>query len=265
MKRFISFSGGVESTTACILYGKGATAIFCDAGNEESEMYDRLNYCEEKLKEIHSGDFTLIRLKPSVKVKGELMSKISEAALKWGFPSQTYRWCTKYFKIIPIDNFLKDAGDCELIIGFNADEEPGNDRTGNLMKCKNVKYSYNLYEDGHTRLDCERILIEHNLLPSFPVYMSRGGCHFCFFKTRKELKAKYIFDKEGFLKDEDYETELNAAYDRKKFYAINISAGTYKSIRNEVEAEINNWGLEQVKLFYKDISAKKPCGAFCHR
>jgi PP-loop superfamily ATP-utilizing enzyme len=29
MKRFISFSGGVESTTMCILYGKGATAIWC--------------------------------------------------------------------------------------------------------------------------------------------------------------------------------------------------------------------------------------------
>lgn len=28
--RYIAFSGGVESTTMCLLYGKGATAIFSD-------------------------------------------------------------------------------------------------------------------------------------------------------------------------------------------------------------------------------------------
>lgn len=41
-KRFISFSGGVESTTMCILYGKGATAIWCDTGDEEPEMYKQI-------------------------------------------------------------------------------------------------------------------------------------------------------------------------------------------------------------------------------
>ena len=73
MKRFISFSGGVESTTMCILYGKGATAIWCDTGAEHDEMYERIDYCEKRLKEIHNGDFELIRLKASVMVKGNLV------------------------------------------------------------------------------------------------------------------------------------------------------------------------------------------------
>jgi len=34
MKRFIAFSGGVESTAMCLLYGKGATAVFTDTGNK---------------------------------------------------------------------------------------------------------------------------------------------------------------------------------------------------------------------------------------
>jgi hypothetical protein len=37
MKKFISLSAGVESTTMCLLYGKGATAIFSDAGDEDRE------------------------------------------------------------------------------------------------------------------------------------------------------------------------------------------------------------------------------------
>jgi 3'-phosphoadenosine 5'-phosphosulfate sulfotransferase (PAPS reductase)/FAD synthetase len=62
MKRFISFSGGVESTTMCILYGKGATAIWCDTGAEHNEMYERINYVEDKLKELHKGDFNLVKV-----------------------------------------------------------------------------------------------------------------------------------------------------------------------------------------------------------
>ena len=49
-KRFISFSGGVESTTMCILFGKGAKAIWCDTGAEHEEMYERIDFVEAKLK-----------------------------------------------------------------------------------------------------------------------------------------------------------------------------------------------------------------------
>lgn len=51
-KRFISFSGGVESTTMCILFGKGAKAIWCDTGAEHEEMYATIDFVEAKLKEL---------------------------------------------------------------------------------------------------------------------------------------------------------------------------------------------------------------------
>jgi len=41
MQKFISFSGGVESTTMCVLYGKDAKAIWADAGAEHDFMYER--------------------------------------------------------------------------------------------------------------------------------------------------------------------------------------------------------------------------------
>jgi len=266
MKKFISFSGGVESTTMCILYGKGATAIWCDTGDEEPEMYERINECEIKLKEIHNGDFKLIRIIPKVITKKGTFSTLLEGSIIWSlFPSQTKRWCTIYLKIKPIDDFLKAQGDCELMIGFNADEEPTKDRTGNFMKCKNVYYTYPLYNEGKTRIDCEDILYDYDLHPEFPIYMQRGGCRKCFYKGEKELKAKYIFNKKGFLEDKAYEIEMNEKSNRKKFYAINISAGSYQTIQNKVEQEIELWGLEEVKKMYKEIITHKPCGAFCHR
>ena len=71
MKRFISFSGGVESTTMCLLYGKGATAIVCDTGDEEDEMYERWDFVESAMKVIHDNDFTLLRINAIVIAKGK--------------------------------------------------------------------------------------------------------------------------------------------------------------------------------------------------
>ena len=148
MKRFISFSGGVESTTMCVLYGKGATAIWCDTGAEHPQMYERIDLVEKRLKEIHNGDFELIRIIPNVKVKGTFVNNLIDAIVGWKFmPTVSQRWCTGKFKIEPIDLFLKEQGECELMIGFNSDEEPNKDRTGNFMKCKNVKYTYK-HESG---------------------------------------------------------------------------------------------------------------------
>jgi 3'-phosphoadenosine 5'-phosphosulfate sulfotransferase (PAPS reductase)/FAD synthetase len=171
--KYIAFSGGVESTTMCILYGKGAKAIWCDTGAEHSEMYERMNIVEDKLKQLHNGDFEIIRLTPEIKHKGKLYKGLENLVLAYKFmPSGMKRYCTREFKIKPIDKYLKEVGECELLIGFNADET---DRVGNLEAMPNINYKYPLVEDGHDRGDCEAILNLHGLHPNFPIYMSRGG------------------------------------------------------------------------------------------
>ncbi len=138
--RFISFSGGVESTTMCILYGKGAKAIWCDTGAEHDEMYQRIDYCEKALKQIHDGDFEIIRLKANVKVNGNFVSSLTDAIMGWMFmPTQGRRWCTGKFKVEPIDSYLMQQGESELMIGLNSDEET---RGGNWGMMANVKYTY---------------------------------------------------------------------------------------------------------------------------
>lgn len=261
MKRFISFSGGVESTTMCVLYGKGATAIWCDTGAEHDEMYKRIDDCEKVLNQLHGGDFELIRLKANVNVKGSWVDNLIDAILGWKFmPSLGQRWCTGKFKIEPIDTFLEQQGECELLIGLNADEEA---REGNWGLKANVKYVYKLQDDDLTRDDCIDILNQYNLNPDFPLYMSRGGCFMCIFKSISEYKAMYIFDRKTFDRVKDI--ELKVQDKRGKFFSISVSGKSMSWIAVEVESEISGWGLEAVKDFYKQIKQVQSCGAFCHR
>ena len=266
MKKYISFSGGVESTTMCILYGKGATAIWCDTGWEHDVMSKRIDDCEARLKEIHEGDFELIRAKPSVTAKDIKVSRLQDYIRKMMFmPNIRARYCTNDFKIQPIEKILKTAGECELMLGFNADEEPGEgkNRIGNLEKLKNVKYTYPLYAAGYDRDMCEDILRLYGLHPDFPVYMKRGGCVGCIFKSVAEFKALYYFNRAEF--DDNLNLENEVQDKRKKFFTLSVSQRSFTSIAAECEREISLWGREQVEKMYQKVKPGQSCGPFCQR
>ena len=111
MKRFISFSGGVESTTMCLIYGKGATAIFCDTGSEHREMYERIDYISKMLTAYHGGDFRLVVVRASVEAKGQEVTSLTDYIYRMNFfPSGQSRFCTRLFKIAPIDAYLREQG-----------------------------------------------------------------------------------------------------------------------------------------------------------
>jgi 3'-phosphoadenosine 5'-phosphosulfate sulfotransferase (PAPS reductase)/FAD synthetase len=258
MKTFISFSGGVESTAMCVLYGKDATAIWCDTGAEHEKMYERINNVENYIKKIYPS-FNIIKLKPSVKLKGVFVDNLIDAVVVQRFmPSVMKRYCTGLFKITPIDNFLKSQGECRLLIGLNADETG---RTGNLKMCKNVKYEYPLIDDGLGRSDCEDILRLHNLHPNFPAYMGRGGCSMCFFKSEKEYKAMYYNNRPEYEKMVEFEGKYQDK--RIKKYAIMSSGKTLKELGKECESEMFK---SDIFRYYEEKTNKtKSCGPFCMR
>lgn len=262
MKRYISFSGGVESTTMCLLYGKGATAIWCDTGWEYEAMYQRMDTVEQRLKDYHGGNFELVRIKNvRVKVRGVEVETLASYIAKSQFmPTKQMRYCTRLFKIEPIERLLSQSGECELMIGFNADEE---DRTGNLEKLPNVHYRYPLIESGYTREMCEDILRLHGLHPDFPAYMKRGGCVGCIFKSVAEFKAMYFFSRQEF--DETRQLEESIQDKRGKFFTLSMSQRSFSSIAEECERELALWGEAGVKEMYSKIKASQSCGAFCHR
>ena len=260
MKTYISFSGGVESTTMCILYGKGATAIFCDTGSEHKELYKRLDYVEEYMTNLHGGDFNLVRVKADKKTKeNRNVDSLTEYIKDYKYmPSSGARFCTRIFKIEPIEKYLSDKGDVEMLIGLNYDESW---RTGNLEQLKNCTYTYPLVRDELDREDCISILDLHGLNPNFPLYMQRGGCKFCFFKKEAEYKAMYYFDRETF--NENLELEKSIQDKKKKFFSIMPSGKSMAQLAKECESTLFN--DIDMKELYGQIEKTTYCGGFCHR
>jgi len=254
MKKFISFSGGVESSTMAILYGNEADLIWCDTGAEHDEIYKRVDDFEIFIKSIHTN-CNLIRLTANVKHKGQYYNSLIDYALATKFlPNNGARYCTAEFKIKPIDNFLKSQGNCELMIGFNYDEK---DRAGNMEKIRNVTYSYPLITDEFDRSDCENILKNYGVHPTFPAYMSRGGCKMCYFKSENEYKAMYYLNRKEFNEIKELEQKIQ---DKKtNFFAIMPSGKSMQQLENELQ---NTLDLDFISM-YK--SKEKTCGAFCRR
>ncbi len=253
MKKFISFSGGVESRTMAILYGSKADAIFADTGSEHDELYSQLEEVEKKIRNFHQNDFKIIKVK-NEKYES-LESYIRETKF---FPSFKSRFCTRMFKIEPIDNYLKQFKDegVELMIGLNAEE--GDMRTGNHGLLKHVKYSYPLHDDNINRTLCKKVLESAEILPNFPVYMQRGGCKFCYYKSKKEYAAMALMEANEFNEVATLEEDIQD--ERKKWYAIR------DGIKN-----MRDFGVMSKNVIftpeemYPVINKTTSCGVFCNR
>jgi 3'-phosphoadenosine 5'-phosphosulfate sulfotransferase (PAPS reductase)/FAD synthetase len=258
MSKYISFSGGVESTTMCLLYGEGATAIWCDTGSEHALMYERIDHVEQMLKEHHKGNFTLVRIRANVTVGDEKVDSLTDYIIARKFmPSPRQRFCTRLFKIQPIDLFLSAQGDCELMIGLNADE--AENRTGNHGLQPNVNYSYPLVDAGMDRADCIEILEHYGLMPDFPPYMDRGGCKFCPFKSKKEYAAMVHFALAEI--EEVRELEEHIQDNRNKYFRIRSNM---PRLRDFIATEKNNL-IGNLSQYYAADTEQKSCGVFCHR
>jgi 3'-phosphoadenosine 5'-phosphosulfate sulfotransferase (PAPS reductase)/FAD synthetase len=256
--KFISFSGGVESTTMCILYGRHAIAIFSDTKAEHEKMYERLDKVEKQLTDFHDGDFKLIRV-----INEQHKSLIDyEVSVKY-MPTAQMRYCTRIFKIKPINDFLSKYPGSELMIGLNVDE--ANSREGNYGLIKDINYTYPLVEDGYTRDDCEQILMTHNLHPNFPSYMQRGGCKNCFFKSRREYKSLYFLNKKEFMEVMEFEIRMQKGDRRKGVFSILGTGELLSEIAKECEKEFQFMGDQDWGAIYKQDKKETSCGLFCHR
>jgi len=252
MKQFIAFSGGVESTTMCVLFGNKADAIFADTGFEHKEIYDRIGLVEEWVQNFHRKDFKIHRIKN--KEHDSLIDYIKKSKF---YPNFQARYCTRMFKIEPIDDFLEQfkGEGVVLMIGLNAEEI--DQRTGNHGNKKFVEYKYPLAENGITRNGCIEILKKVNLLPQFPAYMQRGGCIGCYYKSKKEYEAMALLNPKEFKIVEDLENEIQDK--RKEFFSIRQDMTMI-----EIRQSVANMLFKPDEI-YPVINNASKCGVFCNR
>ena len=173
--QFVAFSGGIDSTALALLE-PNAVPIFADTGWEFPEIYE------------HQRRFWQKTEREVVRVARDGATLPEYIEEHHFLPGHASRFCTRMFKIEPINKYLKERLPCELLIGLRADE-PETLRPGNLTDMPGLTIRYPLRERGMTRSDVVRTCIEHDLLPVYPPYMARGGCVGCFYKRGSEVRA----------------------------------------------------------------------------
>jgi PP-loop superfamily ATP-utilizing enzyme len=250
MKKFISFSGGVESTTMCVLFGDKANAIFSDTGWEHDVMYERIDFVEKRVQMFYP-EFKIIR----VKRDGSTLPEYIEEG-KY-FPNHGARFCTRMFKIEPIDKYLKQYKNegAVLFIGLNYDEIE--ERTGNHGNLKFISYEYPLVDKKLNRSHCKAILSQLDLLPNFPAYMQRGGCIGCYYKSKKEYEAMVLLNPTEFEKVERLEKIIQDKRD--KYFSI-----IEKKPMWAIKEGVNNMIFNPDEI-YPVINNATKCGVFCNR
>ena len=174
-EQYVAFSGGADSTALTLLM-PDAVPIFTDTGWEFPELYAHIARFEEVTGRA------VVRLVREA-TPGGIPDYIRQTRF---MPNHGARYCTRLFKIEPMNAFLRSRLPAELLIGLRADEP---ERAGNLTDMDGLTIRYPLREQGLTRLDVIRICAEHDLLPRYPVYMARGGCTGCFYKRKGEVQA----------------------------------------------------------------------------
>lgn len=246
MNQFVSFSGGKDSTALALLMEE-ATPIFADTGAEFDEIY------------AHIDKFERVTGREVVRVSAgqSLLDYIKRSKF---LPGHKARFCTRMFKIEPINAFLQARLPAELCIGLRADE-PEDMRVGNLTEMPGLTIRYPLREQGIGLWDVLRICTRYDLLPRYPVYMARGGCKNCFYKRKAEVWAMAQLVPE--VLNELQALEEGVQDERGRFAMMFPNAGA--SIA-DIRAQAFMFAPEDV---YRDAAISEDkgqaCGLFCHR
>lgn len=242
MNLFVSVSGGLDSTALAILMSQNSKArfIFADTGDEFPQVHNHLDNMEKVL----GIDIIRVQNKKYTLKEYEIQRKF--------FPSPKARYCTRIFKIKPIEEYLNDYAPFQLAIGLRYDET---ERTGNI-----ADYAiYPLQDKKMDRDDVYQLCNDRGLIPEYPWYMSRGGCYSCFFKSKAELLALAKHEPELFndlIYREETIQKLRGdnylMFDRFKKHPL-------RRVKEMVDSKIENF--EQIPMTYNTGQ----CGIFCRK
>ena len=242
MINIISFGAG-QNSTAMIIWMKNNNIpvdniIFADTGNEMPETYEFLKefkiWC--LIKEI---PFNIVTSK-----LGNLKSYYESQKL---IPYRMFRHCTHKFKVIPIDNYVKEKygkkTEIDMYMGISVEEKK---RCDKITGRKPITYHFPLVDENIDRNGCVEIIKKEGL--SVPV---KSGCYFCPFQTKRIWVELYKKHKDLFDISNKFEKN-GRAYPDGNFMG-NMTLETLKKIITEQKS---------LKDFEEDV--KLPQCVYCH-
>ena len=238
----VSYGGGQNSTAMIIkMFNDGMQIdeiIYSEVGNEMPETYVFLKefkkWCKSK-----GLVFT--------EVKSKLGTIREYSYNKNIIPYRMFRWCTHKFKVMPINNHIKEKYGLKIpinmIMGIASDEKH---RMNKIQGRKQFTYKFPLVDWDIDREGCIEIIKAEGL--SIPV---KSGCYFCPFQPKSAWKDLYKKHQE--LYEDSIKFEKNGKAYPEGTLMGNLTLEDFKKAM-----------LEQTDLskFKEDVSLGK-C-AFCH-
>jgi hypothetical protein len=215
INKLISYGGGVNSTAMIIMLlqqGENYPIVMADTGNEQPETYHYLSYFSDYLQKRWDTNITIIRPDTHPQYYDKRIAKhtidsIESYCLKLGVvPFVCKRWCTKEFKIYPIQKWGENKGIFIHLIAFSWDEI---NRAKNTFNEK-YKQEYPLIGAVIDRKQCEIIIKNEGLeIPK------KSSCWFCPYQKISELKALHKTHPDLFQRGIDMEENASKKEGRK--------------------------------------------------
>lgn len=244
---FVAFSGGKDSTALALLL-EDSIPVFTDTGWEFDEVYQHIDKFEQ------TTGREVIRIQSK---RGALPDYIRESKF---MPGHGARFCTRMFKIEPMNEFLKSQLPATLNIGLRADE-PASERVGNLTEIDGLSIRYPMRELGMDRFDVIKLCMDYGLLPRYPPYMARGGCKGCFYKRAAEVRALIHIKPD--VADELEQLEGDVQAERNEYAIMFPNTGCKIS---DMRRQPLLFNIDEVYAQASDTSDYgRNCGLFCNR
>jgi len=196
MRNYLSFGGGVNSV-ALYLYlidqSVDFEPVFMDHGTDWPETYEYLNMFQNFIAKRGWPSITVLR-------SGNLYDYSWEKKM---VPFFKRRWCTRIFKVKPLEKYYTKP--CFQMLGFDFSEI----NRAKISCSDGIETRYPLIEAEIDRHGCKALIKSHGLNPPM-----KTGCYICPFQKRSqwiELRRKHpcLFQKAVDLEQRNIDYRLS--------------------------------------------------------
>ena len=192
MKRYISFSAGVNSTALLVLLTQKSKedfeTIFVNHGGYWPETYEYVSY-------LRKEGYEITEIIPNDVGCHTVLEYCYKRHIT---PGVNRRFCTDHFLLRPIRRYIEKP--CIMYVGISADEK----HRAHASDRKYMVNEYPLIDAGITREGCKELIRDAGL--RVPM---RSSCYFCPFMKKEAARRLYKVHPDLFEKVVKLEKECN--------------------------------------------------------
>ena len=221
MKTYLSFGAGVNSVAMMLLLLRMKwefEAVYVDHGCDWPET-------REYVQMLKGKGYQITVITPEHKRAEQIWNNLYEYAWHWEIiPTRLMRWCTKEFKIDPLQRYFQKP--CFNCLGFDS----GETHRAIIQGRKGEEVRYPLIEYDIDRNGCKELIKKHGLYVPM-----KSGCYFCPFQRIKHFRLLRKEHPELFCKAKALENRHNERRIRQGKKKLYLKDKPLEKIVNEAQ------------------------------